>query len=102
MNILSINSIIKFKENLDNKYRILWLDKKIDLAYLINVNERYMPISISFSNLNNGIEEGSVFFEEEDKWISIRNDEDISLLNKEYRDKAWKAIVDLIREEPYI
>jgi len=62
MNILSINSIITFKENLDNKYRILWLDKKIDLVYLINVNEKYMPIAMSFSNLNNGIEEGSVFF----------------------------------------
>lgn len=102
MNILSINSIITFKENLDNKYRILWLDKKIDLVYLINVNEKYMPIAMSFSNLNNGIEEGSVFFEEDDIWISISNDEDISLLNKEYRDKAWNTIVDLIREEPYI
>lgn len=102
MNILSINSIITFKENLDNKYRILWLDKKIDLVYLINVNERYMPIAMSFSNLNKGIDEGCVFFEEDDIWISISNDKDISLLNKEYRDKAWKTIVDLIREEPYI
>jgi len=42
------------------------------------------------------------FFEEDDIWISISNDEDISLLNKEYRDKAWNTIVDLIREEPYI
>ena len=46
--------------------------------------------------------EGCVFFEEDDIWISISNDKDISLLNKEYRDKAWKTIVDLIREEPYI
>ena len=48
MNILSINSIITFKENLDNKYRILWLDKKIDLVYLINVNEKIYAHSNEF------------------------------------------------------
>lgn len=100
--MLKINTIIRFRYEVDNIYRVLWLNKKIDLLYIINVNEKYMPVPIILSELKKLIEDGEVVIEENDNWININTEDDISVLHKKYRDKAWSVIEELVKQEPYI
>lgn len=100
--MIKINMLIEWINEGSRIDRIVWIDKKIDLAYLINVQSNKFPVGFRLSYVIDSIKNGVAIIKKEDNLISLALEEEIPTLYKEYRDRTWEIISFLVRQEPYI
>ena len=99
--MLPINSVILYETEQGKKYeRILYYYK--DIIYIIDIYGNSMPIPVSASYIQSGVENGSTLILENEPYIIAQSEEDILLKHKAIRDKAYNAIKDIITIEPDI
>lgn len=101
-NMIKINMLIEWINEGNRIDRVIWIDKKIDLAYLIDVQSNKFPVGFRLSYVIDAITNGVAIIKKEDNLISLALEEEIPTLYKEYRDRAWEIISLLVDQEPYI
>jgi len=88
--MIAVNTLIKWVQDngKESVERILWLNRQQNLAYVINIylNESYFPRSIS--DIEEGIKQEIVFILENDPFVKVINEEELSEKSKQIRDKA--------------
>ncbi len=96
------NSLIEWKsEDEDTSIeRILWLDD--EMAYVININKNRVPFIRRLKDIDDALGDGNAKIKEDDKFMVVTKEEDIPEKHKKIRDKAWKAIMEMVDEEPDI
>lgn len=100
--MIKINMLIEWINEGNRIDRVIWIDKKIDLAYLIDVQSNKFPVGFRLSYVIDAITNGVAIIKKEDNLISLALEEEIPTLYKEYRDRAWEIISLLVDQEPYI
>ena len=96
------NSLIEWKsEDEDTSIeRILWLDD--EMAYVININKNRVPFIRRLKDIDDALGDGNAKIKEDNKLMVVTKEEDIPEKHKKIRDKAWKAIMEMVDEEPDI
>ena len=100
--MIRVNMLIKWISEDDRVERILWFSRESNIIFLINVLENKMPEEYSLSYIEEMILNKKIIVVEEDKYINILREEEISTLYIEYRNRAWEIISKLVIVEPDI
>ncbi|NRG44283.1 DDE-type integrase/transposase/recombinase [Bacillus sp. CRN 9] len=72
--------------------RVVWIDKEDQLCFLVNVNEPSFPYSEEIHNIETSLNIGEITKVATDPWAISVNDEDLSEIEIEKREKAWMVI----------
>ncbi|MEP0840019.1 hypothetical protein [Coleofasciculus sp. FACHB-64] len=92
---LFINDLIEWKAD-DNNHlieRIIWIDEGYVIAFVIDINaKKGLPEPKKISEILEAISEGIALKHQQDPWLRIVRDENLTDREKEYRDKAWEII----------
>lgn len=102
--MLIVNSLISWKQ--DNEEfiteRILWVDTQLDEVYVTNINLDKFPYKRRGGDITEGINNGYVFIDVNDKYKRFANDDELTSAEKKIRDDAWNIIKDIVKLEPQI
>lgn len=98
----TVNSLLEWKEGNEKSSieRLLWMDDEI--VYVIDVNKNKVPYLRRSEDIRDALIKGKVEIKEDDKYIVVVREEDISEKHKEIRDRAWLVIKDMVDKEPDI
>lgn len=89
---LVINDLLQSTENPKFIQRVVWVDNEHQLYFLVNIRESSFPYSEEIHNIEASLNRGEIVKVETDPWTISVNEEDLSELEIEKRDKAWKVI----------
>lgn len=93
--MLIVNSIIRFLDD-NREERILRVHEEIDEVIIININNNEMPSKKSFVELVEAIKSNRAIINVEEKYLLFIKEEDLSVRDKESRDRAWNIIKDIV------
>ncbi|MGX9931511.1 Mu transposase C-terminal domain-containing protein [Virgibacillus salarius] len=89
---LIINDLLQSTENPEFIQRVVWVDKENQLYFLVNVNEPSFPYSEEIHNIEASLNTGEIAKVATDPWAISVNDEDLSKIEIEKREKVWRVI----------
>ncbi|MEQ2466708.1 Mu transposase C-terminal domain-containing protein [Niallia sp. Sow4_A1] len=89
---LVINDLLQSTENPEFIQRVVWVDNEHQLCFLVNIRESSFPYSEEIHNIEASLKRSEITKVETDPWAISVNEEDLSELEIEKRDKAWKVI----------
>lgn len=100
-NLLFVNQIVQWNNN-DNKKvsteRILWIDENNILAFVIDINSgNSLPMTRKINELTDAINDGIAKIIDEDPWINVIQEDNITEYDKKIRDEAWDIISGLVK-----
>ena len=98
---LIVNMLLR-EEDSGKLYRLLWLSDDQRTAYIFNITDNNMPISISCAELLAGIENGAHIIEATDPYFVAVSEETLTDKEKETRDNVWAFIEPIVQNEPDI
>ena len=102
--MIAVNTLIKWGQDNDKESveRILWLDRQQNLAYVINIysNESSFPRNIS--DIEESVKQGIASILDNDPFVKVIDEGELSDKSREMRDKAWEVIKELVALEPII
>jgi len=101
MKELTVNMLIKSSDN-EHIWRILWVSSDLVFAYIFNINTLEMPSSVLYADLKHKIEEGTFDFQENDPYLKIVIESDLSDKEKAVRDEIWGFMSSAAENEPSI
>lgn len=96
--VITKGLIIRSDESL---YRVLYIDPSTDMCFMIQLNENQFPIPHFLSEIEASLKEGEYIIEENDPTVINVDEEELTLKEKQIRDKAH-SIVKSIMIEPNI
>lgn len=98
--IISVNTVIKRIEgNINIFERVLWVDEKNEIAFLIEVYSNKWPYAKAVKNISEAFDNGE-FEVVTDPMIRIVGEKDIPDKDKDIRDKANKTIEFVLQHTP--
>ena len=102
--MIAVNTLIKWVQDngKESVERILWLNRQQNLAYVINIYLNESPFPRSISDIEEGIKQGIAGILENDTFVKVVDEGELSEKSKEIRDKAWEVIKELVTLEPAI
>jgi hypothetical protein len=102
--MLVVNSLISFTASENEKVveRVLWLNKAHDYGYFFNIHSSTFPFERSISEVEEGLNRGSVILVEKDPYSRLINESDIPEKHLSLRDNAWEVIRDIVNLEPFV
>ncbi|ADU28506.1 Integrase catalytic region [Evansella cellulosilytica DSM 2522] len=89
---LVINDLLQSTENPDHIQRIVWVDNKNQLCFLVNIRKLSFPYSEGIHNIEASFNRGEIIKVKTDPWAISVDEEDLSESEIEIRDKAWRLI----------
>jgi len=92
---LVINDLLQSTENPELIKRVVWVDNEHQLCFLVNIRESSFPYSEEIHNIEASLNRGEIAKVETDPWVISVNEKDLSELEIEKRDKAWKVITQI-------
>lgn len=99
---LVVNEIIRNMEK-GVRYRILWLGNRSEMAYWINMDANTgIPESFALETVEEGIMIGNFQKEDDTDYALLLAEEEIPLINREFRDRIWSLISSAVLNEPAI
>ncbi|WP_096186323.1 Mu transposase C-terminal domain-containing protein [Evansella halocellulosilytica] len=103
--MLVVNNLISFNTSENEKVveRVLWLNKAHNYGYFFNIHSISMPYERNISDVEGGLNKGSITLVEKDPYRSrLINEEDIPKKHLFLRDNAWEIIKDIVKLEPFV
>jgi hypothetical protein len=88
---LVVNALIKYKDS-ERIERILWFDKVTNVITLINVFDNSWPYFQEYSYIEELIRQDNIEMIDNDPFVRIINENEISEKEKAKRDSAWEII----------
>ena len=101
MRMISVNDLLRYQKD-EREYRILWISRNEDIAYIFDVIDLKLPIAASLSLLERELSEGALIKLTEDIFINMLPENDVSNKEKTSRDKIWSYMEQLVQAEPAI
>jgi mRNA-degrading endonuclease HigB of HigAB toxin-antitoxin module len=99
--MISVNDILMSYDE-KNEYRVLWISKEHDIAYVFELAGDGMPIAMSLKNVEQQLSDGVMIRQEEDKYWQTVPEHEISEKDKAIRDSIWSIMEKLVLQEPAI
>jgi hypothetical protein len=90
--LLAVNTLLQFGEDRKHIERILWMDAKRTICYVINIFLDRYPVMKSLSEIEQGIRDGSVFVVDQAQWFPPVFDELLSENARDHMEIAWSII----------
>ncbi|MFV2050851.1 Mu transposase C-terminal domain-containing protein [Metabacillus sp. YM-086] len=102
--MLVVNNLISFTTSGNEKVveRVLWLNKAHDYGYFINIYSTSLPYERNISDVEDGLNNGSIFIVEKDPFRRLINEKDIPEKHLSLRDGSWEIIKDIVKLEPLV
>jgi len=102
--MLVVNNLISFTTSGNEKVveRVLWLNKAHDYGYFINIYSTSLPYERNISDVEDGLNKGSIFIVEKDPFRRLINEKDIPEKHLSLRDGSWEIIKDIVKLEPLV
>ncbi|WP_350343884.1 Mu transposase C-terminal domain-containing protein [Proteinivorax tanatarense] len=101
--LVTVNTLVSWYVKDEKKTeRILWLDRKTDVAFVIDINENKLPTLKILSEIEKEVESGSASVEVNDKWQKNITENKLQKNHKEKRDRRWTIIEKIATKEPDI
>jgi hypothetical protein len=82
--------------------RVLWLSEDSSIAYVFNITDMGMPVSVPGAELLVGIENGAFVAESDDPYVVVASEGALTDKEKEVRDNAWALMESIVQNEPAI
>ncbi len=89
---LVINDLLQSIRTPEFIQRVVWVDIEYQLCFLVNVHEPSFPYSEEIHNIETALNKGEVTKIPSDPWAISVDDEDLSEIEIEKREKAWIVI----------
>ena len=94
--LIAVNSIISWQKE-EQTERLLWVDRLREVTFTIDIHKnQYSPNLRYVNDIIDDLNNDAAVLLEEDPWLKIIREEDISEKNKERRDRAWQIISYII------
>lgn len=102
--MLVVNNLISFTTSKNERVveRVLWLNRPHNYGYFFNIHSTALPYEKSISEVEEGLNNGSIVIVTKDPFGRLFNENDISEKHLFLRDSAWKIIRDIVKMEPLI
>lgn len=89
---LVINDLLQSKQNPNLIQRIVWIDNEHQLYFLVNIRQPSFPHTEEKRIVESFIDSGEIVKVENDPWTINVDEEDLSEIEIEKRDRAWEVI----------
>ncbi|MEH7570598.1 hypothetical protein [Cytobacillus firmus] len=102
--MLVVNNLISFTDSDNEKVveRVLWLNKEHDYGYFFNIHTTSLPYERNISEVEEGLNKGSIILVEKDPFSRLINENDIPEKHLSLRDSTWEIIKDIVKLEPFV
>jgi len=97
----SVNMLVKSSDD-EHIWRILWVSGDLSFAYIFNTNTLEMPSYVLCSELQRKIEDGSLVLQENDPYLRVVTESELSDKECAVRDEIWSFMSDAVTDEPAI
>ena len=98
---ISVNMLYKSIDN-NQLIRVLWVSNDRSFAYVYNINKMEMPLSVSFTELQQKIEDDMLTLQEDDPYLRMVIDSELSDKERTIRDNIWNIMSSVVENEPAI
>jgi len=99
--MICVNDILVSQDE-EKEYRVLWISREQDVAYVFDLAGDSLPITMSLKSMEQQLSDGTMMKATKDQYIQIMPDSDIPEKEKEFRDAIWTVMEDLVIQEPAI
>jgi len=99
--MVNVNDILYNQEE-EKDYRILWLSREQDIAYIFALTCEKMPVVASLKDIERHLSDGTLVKHHTDKHFKAVSESEISDAHKTIRDSIWVIIERLVSQEPAI
>lgn len=101
--MIVINQLLHYSDVCERLDRVLWIDERYKIAYVINIlNNKSLPEKRFIADLEKDLEESFAVIEREDPYFQLVDDSTLSDKEKSVRDERWNRIQDIVAIEPDI
>lgn len=102
--MLAVNMLIKWNNSgkIEILERILWLDSKQDITFVINVYGNNFPIRRRVTEIEGYIADNAVIVLDADPVARIINEDDVTDKDRQKRETSWNVIKEMVEYEPQI
>lgn len=99
--MIDVNVILYNKEE-EKEYRILWISKEKDMAYIFALTCEKMPNPVAMQEIERQLLDGTLEERHTDIYFKAVSEDEISQTYKDIRDSVWKKVEWLVAQEPAI
>lgn len=97
------NDLLEYEEPHARTIRLLWLHHKQPLCFVIDINSNdAVPELVQLQTLQSDLQSNSARLLTVDPYLTVVEEASLPAQRKGRRDRAWKIVADLIRDEPEI
>lgn len=101
VNMISVNEILVLEDE-EREYRVLWISREQDIAYVFDLAGDGLPITMSFKSMEQQLSDGTMKKATQDQYIRITPNSEIDENEIQFRDAIWSIMGELIAQEPAI
>lgn len=94
--VISLNQLIQYKYNHNHIERVIWIDEKYQVCYLVNIFDDTLPNKRLISDIEEMITNKHIEFIQTDPWANLHIDSHISKKSLALQEQAWKVINKLL------
>lgn len=98
---LTVNMLLREIDS-GKLYRLLWLSNDNSVAYVFNISNMEMPVSVSCAELLIGVENGAFLAESADPYVIAVSESMLTDKEKDIRDNVWGLVESIVQNEPAI
>lgn len=99
--MISVNDILIMKDE-EKEYRVLWVSRDTDIAYIFDLSCVDMPVVLPLGQLEQQLLDGTIFRSTKDKYLKAAPASEIFEKEKVARDSTWSLVKDLVTQEPAV
>lgn len=96
--MISVNDIIE-EQGTNTKYRVLWLSDDGTFTYVISLMDDSLPIPMPLPELLQQLDDGSFLLHQNDEWLNLLPENEISEQDRAFRDVLWEKLQCLLAPE---
>ena len=102
--MIAVNTLIHWvqESGRESVERILWLDRKQDVSFVIDIHLNESPFKRSISDIEESIEHETAFILDSDPFARVVYEQELANKSRQMRDNAWDVIKELAALEPFI
>lgn len=89
---LVVNRLLVERSDTSKMERIVWLDYKHGICFLVNVNDPSFPYQLEIDEILHRLYSGELHITQNDPWLNAVADEDLTEVEKKKRDFAWEVV----------
>jgi hypothetical protein len=98
---LMINDVLKAREN-GHFIRILWMVSEPKSICLFDMDTLAMPYWVSYTELQGQLDKGMLVIQDSDPFLPVVPEDYLSDSEKNFRDKLWELMSNIVLDEPTI